>query len=362
MKRLLLGLFGAISSLSTVAASEVTVAVIGPMSGRLAEFGAQMRAGVEQAAADINATGGVLGHQVELHFEDDRCDPATAVAAAARVASKKVHLVVGHFCSRASIPASKLYANAGIVQISPASTNPKFTDQRAGPEIFRLSGRDDQQGEIAAAYLAKQSSRQPIAILHDKSSFGQRLANQTHVALKASRVRQLIYEPIGADIKSLGTRMKAAGVKSIYFAGDHTKAAGIIRELRKQGMGTQLIGSDALATQSFWQATGVAGEGTLMTHLWDPRSSPAAKAVVAKLRARRIEPEGYVLYAYAALETWAQAATEAGSFQARAVADKLGSMKVSTVLGSFGFNESGDPDRSFYRLYRWQAGRFQLLD
>ena len=99
-----------------------------------------------------------------------------------------------------------------------------------------------------------------------------------------------------------------------------------------------------------------------MTRLWDPRTSASAKAVVARMDARRIRSDGYVLYAYAAVEAWAQAVKAASSTQARAVSKKLGDMALSTVLGRFAFDENGDPDQVFYRLYRWSSGRYQPLD
>ena len=105
------------------------------MTGQYASFGAQMKAGAEQAVADINAAGGVLGQKLVLEVGDDACDPKQAVAVANQLAGKGVAFVAGHFCSGSSIPASAVYAEAGIVQISPASTNPKFTDERPGPGV-----------------------------------------------------------------------------------------------------------------------------------------------------------------------------------------------------------------------------------
>ena len=362
MKRLLLGTLFVLCHLATANAGEVTVAVIGPMTGRLAEFGAQIRAGAELAVGGINAGGGVNGNRVRLIIEDDGCEPAKAVAAAASVAAKHVALVVGHFCARASIPAAQLYAKAGIVQIAPASTNPKLTKDRAGRSIFRLSGRDDQQAMLAADYLAKKSSYGKIVILHDNTVFGRDLANGTLQALRAAGRSSASFGALDANVMSSISRMKLMGTEVVYFGGNYKDAARLLRELRKQGMETKLVGSDALATQEFWKATGIAGNGTAMTHLWDPRTSPSAKAAVAKFRARRIEPEGYVLYAHAAVEAWAQAASAAGSTKAKAVSEKLNTMTFATVLGSFGFDKKGDPTRSFYKMYRWAAGRYQLID
>ena len=160
MKRLILAAAGAVvgaALLSTSAAAqgEIPIAAIGPMTGQYASFGAQFRNGAEMAVADINAAGGVNGKKLSLIIEDDACDPKQAIAGAGKLVARKVALVAGHFCSGSSIPASKVYAEEGIVQISPASTAERFTDERAGPSIFRVCGRDDQQGSVAGKYLAE---------------------------------------------------------------------------------------------------------------------------------------------------------------------------------------------------------------
>ena len=125
-----------------------------------------MQRGAEMAVADINAAGGVLGQQVRLISVDDFCDPEQAVAAAQKLVADGVVFVVGHYCSGASIPASKVYEAAGVLQISPASTNPLLTEQGRA-NVFRVIGRDDAQGIVAGNYLADHWGDKKIAILHD---------------------------------------------------------------------------------------------------------------------------------------------------------------------------------------------------
>ncbi len=155
----------------------IPIAAIGPMTGQYASFGAQFKLGAEAAVADINAAGGVNGKKLQLTIEDDACDPKQAVAAAGKLAARGVKVAIGHFCSGSSIPASRVYADEGIIQISPASTNPKLTDERAGPNVFRVCGRDDQQGGVAGAFLAKRFNGKRVAILHDKTAYGKGLAD-----------------------------------------------------------------------------------------------------------------------------------------------------------------------------------------
>ncbi len=365
MKKLILGTALAVGLAGPAFAADITIATIGPMTGQYASFGAQMKAGAEQAVADINAAGGVNGNKLKLIIEDDACDPKQAVAAAGKLAASKVALVAGHFCSGSSIPASKVYAEEGIVQISPASTNPKLTDERAGPNVFRVCGRDDQQGQVAGAFLAKKYAGKKVAVLHDKTAYGKGLADETKKYMNEAGLKEAMYEAYTAgekDYTALVSKMKQAGIDVVYVGGYHTEAGLIVRQMRDQGMKTQLVSGDALVTQEYWQVTGDAGEGTLMTFSPDPRKSPAAKDIVAKFRSKKIEPEGYVLYTYAAIQAWAQAAGAAKSTDAEKVINKLNTMEFSTVLGKFKFDKKGDPNLPPYKFYEWKAGKYEQIN
>jgi len=150
----LLSLIAGTLMLATVSAkAEVVVASAGPMSGQYASFGAQLKAGAEMWLKHVNKKGGINGEKVKLEIGDDACDPKQAVAVANKFAGQGVAYVAGHFCSGSSIPASAVYNEEGIIQVSPASTNPAFTD-KGGKYTFRVCGRDDQQGEVAGKFLA----------------------------------------------------------------------------------------------------------------------------------------------------------------------------------------------------------------
>ena len=240
--------------------SETTpVAVVGPVTGQYASFGAQMSNGGQMAVDDINAAGGVLGKKLDLDIGDDACDPKQAVAVANQMTANGVALVAGHYCSGSSIPASKVYAESNMVQISPASTNPAFTDDRAGPNIYRVCGRDDQQGGIAGKYLAAHFADKKIAFIHDKTAYGKGLVDETKKALNTAGKNEEMYEAITAgekDYSALVSKLKQADIDIIYFGGYHTEAGLIIRQMRDQGMDTILMGGDALITQEFWSITG----------------------------------------------------------------------------------------------------------
>jgi branched-chain amino acid transport system substrate-binding protein len=341
------------------------VAVVGPMTGQYATFGAQMKNGAEMAAADINETGGVLGKKLDLSVGDDACDPKQAVAVANQMSGAGAKLIAGHYCSGSSIPASKVYADGDMVQISPASTNPTFTDDRAGPNIYRVCGRDDQQGGVAGKYLAANFADKNIAFVDDKTAYGKGLAAETKKAMGEAGKQAAMEESITAgekDYSALVSKLKQANIDVVYFGGYHTEAGLIIRQMRDQGMNTILMGGDALITQEFWSITGDAGEGTLMTFSPDPRKNPAAADLVKRFKDKGIEPEGYVLYTYAALQAWKQAAEKAKSVEREEIVKALNDTEFDTVVGKFKFNEKGDPNLPPYAVYRWSNGTYEQID
>ncbi len=345
------------------AQAQVRIATVGPMTGSNASFGGQMKAGAEQAVADINKAGGVNGQQIVLEIGDDACDPKQAVSVANQMASRKVVFVAGHFCSSSSIPANKVYAEESMLQISPASTNPKLTDD-GGWNTFRVCGRDDQQGIVAGKYLATEFKSHKIAILHDNSAYGKGLADETKKSLNANGVTETMYAaytPGERDYSAIVSRMKQAGVDVMYIGGYHTETGLIARQAQEQGMKVTIVGGDALATNEFWQIAGPAGENTMMTFPSDPRKRPTAAAAVAAFKAKGIDPEGYTLYTYAAIQVWAEAAKKAGSTDAKKVADAMHSGTWSTVLGDITFDKKGDITKSDYVFYVWKNGGYSEM-
>ena len=355
----------AIVAFGASASADITIATVGPMTGQYAAFGAQMKAGAEQAVADINAAGGVLGEQLVLEVGDDACDPKQAVAVANQLAGKGVTFVAGHFCSGSSIPASAVYNDEGIIQISPASTNPKFTDERPGPGVFRVCGRDDQQGMVAGAYLAKHFGDKNIAIIDDKSAYGKGLADETRKYMNEAGKTEVMNESYNAgekDYSALVSKLKAANVDVLYVGGYHTEAGLIKRQMVDQGMNTMLISGDALVTDEYWQITGDAGAGTLMTFSPDPRKNPIAKPVVDALEAAGKTAEGYSLYTYGAIQAWADAVTAAGSTDFDPVVAELAARDFKTVLGDVKFDDKGDVTLPGYVFYEWKNGTYDYLN
>src|SRR6516164_8262631 len=350
-----------------VKAQDIPIAVVGPVTGSNAALGEQMTHGAKMAVADIDAKGGVLGKKLDLIIADDACDPKQAVAAANEVVGKKVVFVAGHYCSSSSIPASAVYNEAGVLQMTPASTNPALTADAAKKgwnNVFRSCGRDDVQGGVAGKYLADHYKGKNVAIVHDKSTYGKGIADETKKAMNAAGLKEVMYEAItqgDKDFSALISKMKQANIDAIYHGGYQTEAGLIVRQARDQGLKAQFIGADALMTEEFWKITGPAGEGTLMTFPPDPRNVPTAKAVVDKFTAEGYDPEAYTLYTYAAIQAFAAAADKAKSIKADDISRALKSMTVDTVIGSLSWDKKGDVINPKYVFYVWKDGKYSEM-
>lgn len=366
MKKLLFAgiALGAAMALAAPASAQVKVGVGGPITGPNATFGAQLKNGAEQWAADVNAAGGILGQKVELSVGDDASKPEQGVSVANKFISDGVKWVIGHFNSGVSIPASEQYAEGGIVQISPASTNPKFTD-RGLWNTFRTCGRDDQQGTVAGEYIVKNLKGKKIGIVHDKTPYGKGLADETQKAMNKGGVKEVIYEGINPgekDYSALVSKLKAANVDILYYGGLHTEAGLLVRQMRDQGMKTVLFSGDGITDKEFWTIAGPGAAGTLMTFGPDPRKNPAATKAVEAFKAKGIDPEGYVLYSYAAGQVLQQAAEAVKSLDPKKIAEYAHSGKVfNTVLGPLAFDKKGDLTKLDYVLYVWKDGGYSEM-
>jgi branched-chain amino acid transport system substrate-binding protein len=348
---------------STSARADIVVGVAGPMTGQNAAFGEQMRKGAEAAVADINAAGGVLGQKLVLKVGDDVCDPKQAVAVANQLAKDGAKFVAGHYCSSSSIPASEVYRDEGVIQMSPGSTNPTLTE-RGMENVFRVCGRDDQQGAVAGKYLLENFKGKKIAILHDKSAYGKGLADETKKVLNAGGQTETLYEaytPGEKDYSALVTKLKQLGIDATYIGGYHTEAGLIARQQADLGMTPRIVSGDAIVTNEYWAITGASGEGTMMTFGPDPREVAEAKAAVEKFRAAGYEPEGYTLYTYAATQIYAAAVKKANSTDLTKVLATLHATEFDTVMGKIGFDKKGDVTSPAYVWYKWSKGSYKQV-
>ena len=351
--------FSAMVAFSGAAWADILIGVAGPLTGPNAAFGAQLQKGAEQAAADINAAGGINGEQIKIVLGDDVSDPKQGISVANKFVGDGVKFVVGHFNSGVSIPASEVYAENGVLQITPASTNPNFTE-RGLWNTFRTCGRDDQQGAVAGQYIADHFKDSKVAVVHDKTPYGQGLADETKKAMNALGVNEVVYEgitPGEKDYSALIAKMKEAGVSIVYYGGLHTEFGLIERQAADQGLKATFMSGDGIVSNELASIAGDAVNGTLMTFAPDPRKNPSAKELVDKFRAAGFEPEAYTLYAYASVQVIADAAKAAGDTDPMKVAEALkANGPFKTAIGELSFDSKGDITRPDYVMYEWKKG------
>jgi branched-chain amino acid transport system substrate-binding protein len=357
MRRPILALALTLNWIGTAAAQIITVGVAGPMTGGEATFGRQLKNGAEQAVADLNAAGGVMGKKLKLEVGDDACDPKQARLVAEKFAGMKVPMVAGHYCSSSSIPASEAYAEGNVLQITPASTHPAFTERNLW-NTFRVCGRDDQQGLVAGRYVAKTFTGKNVAIINDRTTYGKSLADLMKNAFNAAGGKEKFTESYNKgdkDFTALVSKLKLNNIDLVYVGGYHQEAGLILRQMRDQGLKTVLMAADAMADKEFASITGPAAEGVLFTFGPDPRRKPTAAAIVQKFKDKNIDPEGYTLYSYAAFQIWSQAVVKAGSTEPSKVAAAMKAGTWDTVLGKIGYDSKGDITVVDYVVYKWDA-------
>ncbi len=349
--------FSAATLLTSAAGhAEIIVGVGAPFTGPNAAVGEQFKRGAEKAVADINAKGGIAGEKVTLSYGDDASDPKQGISVANNFAGQGVTFVIGHYNSGVSIPASEVYAENGILEITPGSTNPVYTERDLWNTI-RICGRDDQQGKVAGEYIAKNFPQKRVAILDDKTAYGKGIAEEVMKALKQASIAPVIADSINVgdkDYSALITRLKEAKVDVIYFGGLYTEAGLLSRQAADQGLKAVLVGGDGIASSEYAAIAGSASEGTLMTFAPDPRNNPAAQDVAKSIQKDGFEPEAYTLYAYAAVQVLKEGIEKAGSLDPQEVAATLENGEpLHTVIGDFALNKKGDRNDEDFIMYRW---------
>ncbi|KII29907.1 MULTISPECIES: ABC transporter substrate-binding protein [Pseudomonas] len=353
---------------SAFAQADIKIGVAGPMTGANAAFGEQYMKGAQAAADAVNAAGGVNGEKIVLVKGDDACEPKQAVTVAKDLTNQKVAGVVGHFCSSSTIPASEIYDEAGIIAITPGSTNPAVTE-RGLSAMFRMCGRDDQQGIVAGDYIVDVLKGKKVVVLHDKDTYGQGLADATKAQLVKRGVTPVLYEGLTRgekDFSTIVTKIRGAGADVVYFGGLHPEAGPLVRQLREQGLkDVKFMSDDGIVTDELVTTAGGPQfvDGVLMTFGADPRLLPDSKAVVDAFRKAGTEPEGYTLYAYASVQTLAAAFNGAKSNKGEEAAAWLKKNPVKTVMGEKTWDSKGDLKVSDYVVYQWDKdGKYHQLE
>jgi len=352
------------------AASTIKIGVAGPLTGDQAAFGEMLRFGATLAVEEWNAKGGVsLGGKkmkVDILWGDDRHDPKEGVAIAHRFVNSGVAGVVGHFNSSVSIPTSTVYAEADVVQITPASTNPKLTEQGFGT-VFRVCGRDDQQGEVAADFVVNALKARRVAILHDKTTYGQGLADETKRFLEKKGVKPVFYSGVVQGDKDYTPVLTAAKQKNpevVYFGGIHPEAILLVKQMRERlGMKAAFMSGDGIVTPEYYKIAGKAAEGTYLTFTPDQKKIPAAQAMIKNHRKRFGKDVGaYTIYSYVAANMILASIQATGSAKGSGIAAHIRGRAWETVLGKMQFDKKGDVLESPYVLWRVKGGKFVELN
>ncbi len=354
-------------SAQNACAQQLRIGLGAPLSGGDAVVGNQVRLGVEQAVADINASGGFLGRKAKVVAGDDGGDPKKGADIARSFVTSGVGFVVGHVSSAVTVPASAIYAGAGVLDITPSALAPSVTD-RGLATMFRTCGREDQQAGAATRFLLGRRYLK-IAILHDRTATGKALADAIRASLAAGGTRDAFYGSFAQDtrdVSGLVKRLRAAGAQIVVWGGGPAGAATLARQLHDADAAIPLLGGMAMASDDFASLAGPAADGTFMVFPLDPRQRPSAAALRRRLEANDADPYGYVFYAYAAVQVIAQAAATTQSLDPKAIAATLHSgASFETVLGPLSFDAKGDPTTSDLAVYVWHkgpAGRMGFFD
>ncbi|CCP04776.1 branched-chain amino acid ABC transport system, periplasmic component [Erwinia amylovora Ea644] len=340
-------------------AKDIKVAIVGAMSGPVAQYGDMEFTGAKQAIADINAKGGVNGSKLIGVEYDDACDPKQAVAVANKVINDGIRYVIGHLCSSSTQPASDIYEDEGVLMITPAATAPDLTS-RGYKLIMRTTGLDSDQGPTAARYILGAVKPQRIAVVHDKQQYGEGLARSVQDSLKKAGGNVVLFEGITAgdkDFSTLVARLKKENIDFVYFGGYYPEMGQILRQARAAGLKTQFMGPEGVGNSSLSNIAGAASEGMLVTLPKRYDQVPSNQAVVDALKAKKQNPTGpFVWTTYAALQSLTAGMARSKSEEPEDIVKNLKEgAAVPTVMGDLSWNEKGDLKGFEFGIFKWHA-------
>jgi branched-chain amino acid transport system substrate-binding protein len=344
--------------LSHAADDTIKIAVVGAITGPVAQYGEMEMIGAKMAIDRINAQGGVNGKKLEFVPMDDVCEPKQAVAVANKIVNEGIKFVVGHLCSGSTQPASTIYDEEGILMITPASTNPAITQQDY-TMVFRTIGLDSQQGPVAGQYIANHIKPKRMAIIHDKQQYGQGIAEEVKKTVEDAGINVVLFEGINkgqTDFSALITKLKREGVDFVYYGGYHPELGLILRQARQQGFDAQFMGPEGVGNKDISAIAGPASEGLLVTLPADFAENPANADLVQAFKDRNEDPSGpFVMPSYAAVQIIADTMKKTGSTDPEVIADAMRKTTYDTPIGKVAFQENGDLKEFDFVLYEWHA-------
>ncbi|MDH3354413.1 MAG: branched-chain amino acid ABC transporter substrate-binding protein [Chromatiales bacterium] len=361
-KRVLVAVVGmAIATLVGCGSKEtesIKIALVGPTTGPVAQYGDMQMMGAKMAIQQINAAGGVNGQKLEAVVMDDVCEPKQAVAAANKVVNQGIKYVVGHLCSGSTQPASDIYEDEGILMITPASTSPAITE-RGFKMIFRTIGLDSQQGPVAGRYIANEMKPARLAIIHDKQQYGQGIAGEVKKTVESMGVNVVLFEGVNKDQKdfsALITKMKSKDVDFVYYGGYHPELGLILRQSREQGFTSRFMGPEGVGNKDISTIAGKASEGLLVTLPSDFSAVPANAGLVAAFKAKGEDSSGpFVMPGYAAVQIIADSIKGSGSEDPKKLAEYMRNNSFDTPIGKVAYKANGDLKEFQFVIFNWHA-------
>ncbi len=340
----------------TLAADTIRIAMAGPVTGSVAQYGDMQFIGAEMAIEQINKAGGVNGQQLEGVRYDDACDPKQAVAVANKIVNDVVQFVVGHLCSSSTQPASDIYEDEGILMITAASTSPDITS-RGYQLIFRTIGLDSLQGPTAGNFIADHVKPKNVAVIHDKQQYGEGIATAVKQTLESKNIKVGLFEGINAgdkDFSSLIAKLKREGVDFVYYGGYHPELGLLLRQAKEKGLNVRFMGPEGVGNSEISAIAGPASEGMYVTLPKSFNEDPKNQQLVEAFKAKKQDPSGpFVFPAYAAVQVIAEGIEKAGSTDTDKVAEALRSNTFDTPTGALEFDEKGDLKNFNFVVYEW---------
>ncbi len=346
----------------------VKIGQVSPLTGPQAHLGKDNDNGARLAVEEMNAKGLTIGTakaKFELVSEDDQADPKTGTIVAQKLVDTKVAGVIGHLNSGTSIPASKIYNDAGIPQISPSATNPKYTEQ-GYKGAFRVMANDVQQGKALGDYAVSKLSAKRIAIVDDRTAYGQGLADEFEKAAKAAGatiVGREYTNDKATDFRSILTGIKGKNPDLVFYGGMDTQAGPMTAQMKSLGIKAKMLGGDGAQSQEFIKLAGPAAEGTVASSPGVPLDKmPEGKGFTEKFQAKYGPIQICAPYAYDATMTLIEAMWKAGSSDPAKYLPELAKTNRQGVTGPIGFDEKGDLKNGPITLYVVKGGKWEPLE
>ena len=351
---------------SALADETILIGLAGPLTGPSARIGKDLENGAQLAIADANAQKPTLNGKAvtfKLLSEDDQSDPRTAVAVAQRLVDEGVVGVVGHWNTGTSIPAARIYHDAGIAQVAPVATGHGYT-QQGFDTSFRVMGHDDDGGNYAGIYAVTQLKAKRIAVIDDRTAFGQGLADEFIKSLAAQGIQPVAREYVDdktVDFSAVLTTVRSKNADLIFFGGVDSQAAPLARRIKQLGMNTPLMGAGGFVSQTFLTLAQKEGEGVVALEPGLPlEQMPGGKAFEQAYRDRyKTHIELHAPFAYDATRVLIAAIEQAGSADPADYLPKLRAIHYQGVTGTIAFDLQGNLQQPSFTLYRVVDGKWQ---